>query len=217
MERNRSQQPDTRDEVDPDVAMLLGMRPIDAGTIPTVDELDDTGEMTDTKVLEGELEARPPGSDQPDEDQAESLESITMSEARAGETDDPYEAAEEGLAWIPPTDPPMRVGDDGDLQVAAGFGTSADDEPFDADHHSSALYASDEQTARVEDALRADARTAELVDNLIVDTEGDRAVVGGVVDDIDDEDAVLEVVGAVPGIADTISRIRVRNLGPEGE
>src|SRR5438132_12327141 len=75
--------PDSRGEVDPDVAVLLGMRPTDADPLPDSDELDDMGEMTDTRIYEGELEARPPDSDQPDRPVAESLEETTDDAARA--------------------------------------------------------------------------------------------------------------------------------------
>jgi hypothetical protein len=204
--------PDSRTEVDPDVAALLGLRPADADSLPTVDELDDTGEMTDTGIYEGELEARAIGSDQPDEAPEENIESLTMSEARSGETGDPYEAAEEGLTWIPPSDPPVRPGEGGEPEIAAGFGSSADDEPFDADHHGEALYPSDERVARVEEALRADAQTSELVDQLDIDADGGRVVIAGTVPDIDDEDAVIAVVEAVPGVTEVESRIVVTSL-----
>ena len=67
-------QPDTVAEIDPDVAQLLGLRAADAGPLPTADELDTLGEITDTRIYEGELEARAPGGDQPDEDPAQNLE-----------------------------------------------------------------------------------------------------------------------------------------------
>src|SRR3954469_10969439 len=100
-------QPDSREEVDPDVAELLGLRPADAGSFPTADELDDRGVMTDTAVYEGELEARTPTSDAADGERVR-LEPLAADEARAGETETPDEAAEEGLTWIPPSDPPIR-------------------------------------------------------------------------------------------------------------
>src|SRR5690348_9682748 len=53
---------------------------------------------------------------------------------RAGETGDATQASEEGLAWVPPMDPPVIPGDRGDPEIAAGFGTTAEDDPFDADH-----------------------------------------------------------------------------------
>lgn len=206
----RADQPDTRAEVDPDVAELLGLRPADAPNVPSQDEIDDLGEITDTRIYRGELESRVRDSDQPDETAAQNLESLAADEFRAGETDDPGEAAEEGLTWIPPTDPPIRVDEHGDPEVAAGFGTSADDEPFDADHHGQALHAVDEVEARVVEALRAHAGTAGLADGLEIEVEGGRAVVAGVVDDIADEDAILAVVEAVPGISQAVSQLHIR-------
>jgi hypothetical protein len=174
-----------------------------------VSEVDTLGEITDTRIYEGELEARTPGSDQPDESDAENLESLLETELREGETDDAGEAAEEGLTWVPPSDPPIVANERGDAEVAAGFGTTADDEPFDADHHASGLFGEDEMTQRVLDALRTHAETAGLADRLQVETIGPRVVVAGEVDDLDDEDAVLGVVSDVDGVVDVESRIEV--------
>jgi hypothetical protein len=204
-------QPETAADVDPDVAQLLGLRPPDAGPVPDADELDDLGEMTDTRIYQGDLEARPPDSDQPDEDPVENLEDLTATELRDGETDDPNEAAEEGLAWVPPIDPPVRVGDDGP-EVAAGFGTTATDEPFDQDHHASPISAYDEIEARVVEALRADAATSRFADDIAIDVEGRRAVLEGIVDDLEDEDAAVAVVERVDGIREVTSRLRVRSV-----
>jgi hypothetical protein len=204
----QSSQPDTAAEVDPDVARLLGLRPADADSIPTADEVDTLGEMTDTRIYQGDLAARPPDSDQPDDDEGENLESLVATELRAGETDDANEAAEEGLTWVPPIDPPLRVADDGP-EVAAGFGTTAQDEPFDADHHGDALPARDEVESRVLEALRADAATTGLADRIELDVEGGVVRLAGVVDDLEDEDAIVGVVEAVEGIELVDSRLTV--------
>lgn len=214
-ERQRPEPPETAEDVDPDVARLLGLRPADAGSMPTAREIDDMGEMTDTRIYEGELEARPPDSDQPDDAPRENLESLAATEFRDGETDDAMEAAEEGLTWIPPTDPPLRI-DHGGPAVAAGFGTTATDEPFDQDHHGQALFAVDEMEARVLEALRADAATVGLADALEIDAEGGRITVAGSVDDIRDEDTVVSIVESVPGVDAVVSRLEVRTLsGPD--
>jgi hypothetical protein len=205
---NATSRPDTAADVDPDVAQLLGLRPTDAGSIPTPDEVDTMGEMTDTGIDEGNLAARPLDSDQPDDDPAENLESLVATELRDGETDDPNEAAEEGLTWVPPVDPPLRVGDDGP-EVAAGFGMTAQDEPFDADHHSEPITARDEVESRVMEALRADAATAGLADQLEIDVEGGIVRIAGVVEDLEDEDAVVGVADAVEGVTAVDSRITV--------
>jgi hypothetical protein len=171
-----------------------------------------SGQITDTRIYQGDLAARPPERDHGDAPVAEALEPLIPTELREGETDDPNEAAEEGLAWIPPTDPPIRVGDDGDPEVAAGFGTSSTDEPFDADHHAAALSPHDEVETRVLEALRADAATTGLVDGLQVDVEGGRVIVAGTVDDLDDEDAVLAIAGEIPGVTEVVSRIQVGSI-----
>jgi hypothetical protein len=128
---------------------------------------------------------------------------------RAGETDDAFEAAEEGLTWIPPVDPPIRTGDLGQPEVAAGFGTTAHDEPFDLDHHAAGLPGEDEQSARVVEALRADASTAGLADRIAVDTDGARVILTGEVDDIEDEEAVLAVAETATGVGAVQNHITV--------
>ena len=175
--------------------------------------VDDLGEMTDTRVYEGDLEARPPDSDQPDHSAAGNLEFLESTELRSGETDNPDEAAEEGLTWVPPSDPPV-VGteDDGDPRIAAGFGTTAESEPFDADHHSTALPTEDEVTARITEALLANATTSGYADSLSVDTVGGVVRVSGVVADIEDETSVLEVVSSVDGVVDVRNELAVEGL-----
>jgi hypothetical protein len=211
IDQDRKDPPETAADVDPDVAQLLGLRPADADPIPGADEIDTLGEMTDTRVYQGDLEARPPGTDQPDEGPAGNLESLASTELRDGETDDPNEAAEEGLTWIPPIDPPLRVDDDGP-EVAAGFGTTAQEEPFDADHHSEVVPARDEVEQRIWEALRADAATAGLADHVEFNVEGGVVRIIGVVEDLEDEDAILGVIEAVPGVSIVDSRITIATV-----
>jgi hypothetical protein len=143
---------------------------------------------------------------------SDSLEALTDREVRSGETDDPTEAAEEGLAWIPPVDPPLRIGDDGEPEIAAGFGMTAEDEPFDLDHHDEPVPARDERTARVVEALRDDARTAGFADDIVVDSDGGRVIVRGIVSDLEDEDAVLAVIDEIPGVSDVVDMLVVEAL-----
>jgi hypothetical protein len=210
MADNDKHQPDTVAEVDPDVAQLLGLRPADADPVPDVSELDGQGEMTDTRIYEGELEARVPDSDQPDESVAESIEGLAVDGFRDGETDDPGEAAEEGFTWVPPTDPPTVPGEHGEPEIAAGFGTTATDEPYDPDHEGELLSPYDDVEARVLEALRADAATSPLTDRVTVDAEGGVVTIEGEIDDINDEDEVIAVVERVAGVEEVISRLRLR-------
>jgi hypothetical protein len=210
-----------RDEVDPvdevlgdrSVREMAGFRDADEEGEPVQrDEVDSLGSITDTEVYEGDLAARVPYGDQPDEPIAENLDVLTEREFRAGETEDAYVASDEGEAWIPPTDPPVVPGDAAQPRVAAGFGSTSLQEPFDDDHHSDENLPEDERTMRVVEALRADAATSVLADGLHVTTDGDRVYVGGEVADVDDEDLVLEVASTVTGVDEVISAIRVRSV-----
>jgi hypothetical protein len=173
------------------------------------EQLDVIGDESDLDVpiYEGELAAEGAGYD------AERLEELTDLELRDGETDDPNVAAEEGLTYVPPTDPPVIPTDDRQgLEVAAGFGSTSLDEPFDADHHDELLYAEDEITARVRDALRADASTSTFADQIGIDTEGGQVVLYGTVESIDDTDNAAAVAEQVEGVDEVIDRLEVEGL-----
>src|SRR5918911_1381750 len=101
-----------------DVAQLAGIRSdVDQEAVASSDEIDRLGSMTDTRILEGDLEARPPDSDQPDDPDAGNLETLLETELREGETDDPGEAAEEGMTYVAPLDPPVVMGEGGMPEV----------------------------------------------------------------------------------------------------
>jgi hypothetical protein len=184
----------------------------DGATFP-MDAVDEKKEITDTAIYEGELEAGTPDSLEPDAEPVESLDLLESLELRSGETDDPGEAAEEGLTWIPPVDPPVSGVEHGDPRIAAGFGTTSLDEPYDEDHHRSALPAEDEVTARVREALLADASTTGYADSLDVETEGGVVRIAGWVEDLEDETNVLAVLGAVDGVSEVLNGLRVRAIG----
>jgi hypothetical protein len=50
------------------------------------------------------------------------------------------------------------------------------------------------------EALRADSSTSRLADTLVIGVVGSTAVIRGVVDDLDDGDSIVDVVGRVDGI-----------------
>lgn len=163
--------------------------------------------LTSQERYEGYLEAGVDPS-------GDSIEALVASELRVGETTDPLLASQEGLAWIPPSDPvvvPDATSPEG-LRIASGFGTTAFDEPFDADHHGELLPAEDEMTDRVREALRADAATSRYADILTIETEGGVATIRGVVDDILDSDDVMAVASEVTGIVEVRDQLKVRGL-----
>ncbi|HET9084558.1 MAG TPA: BON domain-containing protein [Candidatus Limnocylindrales bacterium] len=143
----------------------------------------------------------------------ESLESLQSEDLREGETDDPGVAAEEGLAYVPPIDPPVIAdpeAEDG-IVPAAGIGISADSEPYDDSHRGIDLDPESELNLRIREALRADSQTSVLEDRLIIGTRGSVAVIRGVVDDVYDSDAIIEVVSRVKGITDVIDETELAN------
>lgn len=173
--------------------------------VGTGDVVNSDDGLTGQERYEGYLEA---GVDPT----GDSVEALAATELRTGETIDPLLASQEGLAWIPPSDPvvvPDSTSPEG-LRVAAGFGTTALDEPFDLDHHSELLPAEDEMTDRVREALRADASTSPYAEALKIDTEGGIVTIRGVVDDILDSDNILAVASEVTDVVEVRDHLEVR-------
>lgn len=177
------------------------------------DEVDRLGELTNTEIDQGELEAGV-NDDLPQEPDAENLELLTELEMRAGETNDPTVATEEGMTYVPPTDPPVIPDHDDPqgAQVAAGFGATALAEPFDADHHSQAVSDDDEMATRVREALRADATTSTFAEAVAIGTRGSTVALRGVVDDILDTDNAIAVVKRVTGVDEVLDELEVRSI-----
>ena len=202
--------PETPRPVDPDdvarieeIADLQGdAMPIDQDAFLDPDEFEKHREPTQTELDRGESV--------PDRDSvvglASTFDMLAAEELREGETDDPDVAAEEGLTYVPPIDPPTRADaeEPGGIEVAAGAAVSALSEPYDDDHEADLLSSEPELTARIRDALEADAATSELADRLIIGTRGSTVVVRGVVDDIDDGDNIAAVIERVAGVEEVI-------------
>ena len=142
-----------------------------------------------------------------------SLDALTDSELRSGETTDPLVAIEEGEVWIAPSDPPTIPSDDPQgIEIAAGAGVSAEDEPYDDSHRGEELYAEGTLNARIREALEADAATSPLADRLRIAVLGSTAIVRGQVDGIEDTDAIVEVASRVEGIEEVRDETEVVGL-----
>jgi hypothetical protein len=168
-----------------------------------------TGTMTDLDeanpdVLDGVVPLDP--------DHA-SVEWLNETELREGETDDPREATEEGLTYVPPVDPPVVPGEDGEPEVAAGFGDSALSEPYDADHHSELLPTDDEVSDRVREAIRAESATSEYADTVEIETAGGIVRLRGIVADLDDEENLVDAAERVTGVTEVIDELEVEGIG----
>ena len=138
---------------------------------------------------------------------------LTELELRAGETDDPRVAAEEGLTYVAPSDPPVVPSDDDrGIRIAAGFGSTALDEPYDEDHHADLVPEDDEMSARVREALRADATTSDYADRVAIATRGGRVILRGVVDDIDDTDNLVAVAQRATDVIEVVDELEVEGM-----
>ncbi len=175
-----------------------------------ISEVDNLGSVSDTEQYLGEIEAGV-HDDLPNDE--ESLEMLTELELRAEETDNAFVAAEEGLTYVPPIDPPTVPSDDfSNAQVAAGFSVSAMDEPYDEDQHSGFYPGGDEMSERVRDALRADSMTTQYADSIRIITRGNTVILRGMVEDLDDSDSVVAVAQYVEGVDEVIDELDVRTM-----
>jgi len=221
---NRSQSRPSRDRsadsplnppsppIEEQLRQMAGYRSADnQGEFPAADELDDLGQLTPTDVYEGQLEAGT-ADDLPDDPEAENLEMLNELELRAGETDDPIAATEEGFTYVPPIDPPVVPGGDDNAEIASGLGLSALDEPYDEDHHDDFITADDEIRARVREALRADSSTSQYAGKITIMARGGVVTLRGVVADLIDSDNLLAVAEYVDGVDEVVDELRVRGL-----
>ena len=117
---------------------------------------------------------------------------------RAGETDDALVAIEEGLTWIPPTDPPVVPSDDPE---GIDFPGDADGDEGESDIN-----------ARIREALRSDASTSAIADRIRIAVIGSTAILRGRVDGIEDSDALVDVASGVDGIEDVRDETEVAGL-----
>jgi hypothetical protein len=202
--------PQTPRRLDPDdVALIEEIQtlqgeemPIDQDAVLEPDEFESRRVPTLTELDRGE---NAPDLEAAGDDLA-TLDGLATAELRDGETDDPDVAAEEGLTYVPPSDPPIRLdADDPDgFEVAAGSGVSALSEPYDEDHGSELLTDELDLTARIRGALEADAATTGFADRLVIGTRGSKVVVRGIVDDVDDSDNIVAVIERVDGVETVI-------------
>ena len=183
----------------------------DQGEFPAADELDDLGQISSTDVYEGQLEAGT-ADDLPGDPDAENLEMLTELELRAGKTNDPMEATEEGFTYVPPIDPPIVPSGADNAEIASGLGMSSLDEPYDEDHHDDFITADDEVRARVREALRADSSTNQYAGKIAIIARGGVVTLRGIVDDLVDSDNLLAVAEYVDGVDEVVDELRVRGL-----
>jgi hypothetical protein len=202
--RTRDQDPVADLPLDDVVEVQGDVPPVDQDAVLDPDELESARQPTLTELDDGYPSPDPVAAGSV----ADALDGLDLDDLREGETDDPKVATEEGLTYVPPIDPPVRADADDEegVIIAAGPAVSAESEPYDDDHRSSDLSSEGDLTERIRSALRADAATAGLVDRVVIGTRGSTAVVRGVVDDLSDGDALMEVIERVDGVETVIDQ-----------
>lgn len=194
---------------------LEGRRPADeqGDAFISAEDTDDLGNITASAIYQGELEA---GVDDDLPSDPDDLELLVERELRDGETDNPFEAVEEGMTYVPPTDPPTVPTGDGeftDAAVASGMASSSLDSPYNEDQHQSFYPGDDELSARVREALRADSSTTEYAETVRIITRGAVVILRGEVTDLEDSDNLSAVAAFVEGVDEVVDELRVRALG----
>jgi hypothetical protein len=124
-------------------------------------------------------------------------------------------AAEEGIPYVPPTDPVVRPSrDEQRIAIVGGFGTASDEE-FPDRLATTALGdgppGDEDLRDEVIAALRADAATTDLT--IAVTVRNGRVHLRGEVPSLDDAESAEEVAGRVPGIREVIEELSVTTLG----
>lgn len=130
-------------------------------------------------------------------------------------TTDSMIAVEEGLPYMPPTDPVVRPSnDEQELSITGGFGQTSDDEYPDLQATTAtgdAPPGDEDVREQVLEALRTDAATADLVIQVIV--RNGIVHLRGTVPTLDDAEAAEEVAGRVPTVIEVLEELEVAALG----
>ena len=154
------------EEMPADQDAVLEPDEIEGRRVPTMTELD-------------RLESS--GGPDPDADGLAGFGGLADDGMRDEETDDPEVAAQEGMPWVPPIDPPAIA-------------------PDGSDEEGVLLSEEGDLNDRIREALRADSATSRFADDLVIAVVGSTAIIRGNVDDIDDSDSIVAVAELVPGI-----------------
>ena len=67
-------------------------------------------------------------------------------------------------------------------------------------------------TARVREALRADAETSRYADDVGIESDGGLVLLRGMVDDLEDSDALVAVASEVNGVVEVRDELEVPGL-----
>lgn len=174
------------------------------------DDIERLEGITMTDIYQGDVDV----NQERVEGAAETFDMLESRELREGETDDVMEAVEEGYTYVPPVDPPITIDsrDPETIDLATGTEIDARDPSHPESGLDTAHMDEDDMTALVRRALRDDAATSHLADQLHIITANGRVIIRGQVDDLDDSDNIVAVVSEVPGVEAVQDETIVRSV-----
>jgi hypothetical protein len=115
------------------------------------------------------------------------------------------EESEGDVVFFPPTDPVLRVGEDGEPEILGGFSPTA--EAPEPERSSDGRIGDEALADAVRDALALDASTADL--GLSVEVNDGVVTLRGNVLSLEDSENAEAVAGAVPGVVQVIDETEI--------
>ncbi len=150
-------------------------------------------------------------ADDVDVDEELATEQIFDTQHGEGHTYNPQQAADQGLSYTPPTDPPTVPSKDDPqgVEIAAGFAPSMEHAEIDVEDLPTHLDDSDlEIRDDVLEALRYNSETADLTGIAVAVREGIVYLVG-IVPTEDDIAQVYNIVGDLEGVVRIVNHLQV--------
>lgn len=167
------------------------------------------GDPTDSPVVEISFEEIMELQDELEGD--DSLGDIIDTAHSDGSTDNVQVAMDQGLVYTPPTDPPVVPSDDlQNVEIAAGFGSSIEDEPEIADLPERVDDNDSDAEDDIRRALRYNSETTHLDDVRVYVRDGIAFLRGSVFDD-SDSDLVESLIRDMDVVDDVRNELEVLN------
>lgn len=202
--------PDSDPSIQDELEQLAGIRSDDNDGMPIQqEEIEERNDLTRTAIDNGYLDST---SRSDLVEGSESFEDLVLDEMRDGETDNPYEASDEGLTYVPPLDPTPNFDDESidnaarqdaieqDLGAVVRDGSSAQFLPSD-----------DDMIEQVRSALRQDSLASRYVDSISIAALNGVVTLRGVVDDMVDADMLVALAEDIDEVEEVIDMLELRD------
>lgn len=180
--------------------------------MPNQETYDNQGSDVTDEEFEQIVEERPDRSDDTERIERDlATEQQFDTQHGAGHTHNPTEAAEQGLTYTPPSDPPVRPGDDAEgAEVAAGFAPDMEDSTPDARNLPAGVDNNDlELRNDVIEVMQDNSETADVADTVAVQVRDGVVTLRGSVTTEADESRLYDIIIELPGVEDVRSALEV--------